>query len=65
MMNRVMTSTFTTAPVSINISTGPWGNLRSIFAIDERINSLGPLVNIKTWLWELASGCNTKAVTLQ
>jgi len=47
MMKRLMTITFTAAPVSISISTGPSGSLRGFFNIDERINPLGPFVNIK------------------
>jgi len=64
MTKRLMTITFTAAPVSISISTGPCGILRVFFNIYEMINSLVPRVNIKAVAPGLLLISNTGAVTL-
>jgi len=63
-MKRLMTITFTAAPVSISISTGPSGSLRGFFNIEEMINAGVPLVNIKAVAAGLLLISNTGAVAL-
>ncbi len=63
MMKRVMTTTFTKAPVSISISTGPWGILRSDFAIATRINPFARVVNIKAGAGGLICDFNANTIT--